>query len=259
MAITYGSYLKLDELLSLQTPLSEGEHDETLFIVVHQVYELWFKQILHESALLQKSFETNQVPQSLATLRRILCILKTIVAQIDVLETLSPLSFLSFRSRLETASGFQSFQFRDLEFVMGKRSSQALDHMPDNSPYRKRLEKRLSQPSVYDSFLRLLKLNNYSIPQKTLDRDFSKPNEESTEIQKILLEIYRSDSVLAPVCERLVDLDEGIQEWRYRHVKMVERTMGTRKGTGGSMGAQYLRSTLFQPLFPDLWIVRSDF
>jgi tryptophan 2,3-dioxygenase len=259
MALTYTSYLKLDELLELQTPVSEGEHDETLFIVIHQVYELWFKQILHEATLLQKSFESNEVPQSLATLKRILCILKTIVAQIDILETMTPLSFLSFRSRLESASGFQSIQFRELEFVLGKRSVQALSHIPEGSPGRLKLENRLKKPSVFDSFLRLLKLNKYSVSDKILGRDFSKGVEESDEVQKLLLEIYRNDSNLAQICERLVDLDEGVQEWRYRHVKMVERTVGFKKGTGGSAGAQYLRSTLFQPLFPDLWAIRSEF
>jgi tryptophan 2,3-dioxygenase len=259
MPLSYSDYLKLDDLLKLQKPLSEKEHDETLFIVIHQVYELWFKQILHEAELIKFSLAINKTTQVVATLKRILTILKTIVAQIDVLETITPLSFLSFRDRLESASGFQSIQFRELEIVLGKRSVHSLKHIPEGSKGRLDLERRLGEPSLYDSFLRFLKNNKFAVPQGVLDRDLTATQEESEEVQKILLEVYRTNPPIAQLCELLVDLDEGIQEWRYRHVKMVERTIGTKKGTGGSAGVQYLRSTLFQPLFPDLWAIRSEF
>ena len=164
MALSYSDYLKLDDLLKLQKPLSEKEHDETLFIVIHQVYELWFKQILHEAELIKFSLAINKTTQVVATLKRILTILKTIVAQIDVLETITPLSFLSFRDRLESASGFQSIQFRELEIVLGKRSVHSLKHIPEGSKGRLDLERRLGEPSLYDSLLRFLKNNKFASP-----------------------------------------------------------------------------------------------
>src|SRR2546426_8764686 len=157
MPVTYSSYLKLDELLSLQQPLSDGpEHDETLFIVIHQVYELWFKQLIHELDFLKLCLARHDVPRTLATLKRILTILKVVVAQIDVLETMTPLDFLSFRERLESGSGFQSFQFRELEFVLGLKHPPALDRYPPGSEPRRRLEQRLQEPTVWDAFLRFL-------------------------------------------------------------------------------------------------------
>ncbi|MDZ4676852.1 MAG: tryptophan 2,3-dioxygenase family protein [Oligoflexia bacterium] len=259
MAVTYSSYLKINELLNLQVPLSEKEHDETLFIVIHQVYELWFKQVLHETAYLQQSLEAGKTPESLATLKRILSILKTMVGQIDVLETMTPLSFASFRARLDTASGFQSIQFRQLEITLGKRNKSALERYAGEPEVKKLLEDISNKPSVYDSFLRYLKLKGLNIPDTVLKRDLSEATMASLEVQKILLNIYRNNPSITQICERLVDLDEGIQEWRYRHVKMVERTIGVKMGTGGSPGAQYLKTTLSQPLFPDLWDIRSEF
>jgi tryptophan 2,3-dioxygenase len=259
MALTYSSYLKIDQLLELQQPLSEGpEHDETLFIVIHQVYELWFKQILHELELLQLSLEEGDTPVALATLKRILTILKTLVAQIDVLETMTPISFSSFRPRLEAASGFESAQFREVEMALGLKREGALRHYAGGSAERARLESRFPRPSVWISFLRYLSRAGYPIPDQELERDPRLSTEASRPVQKVLLEIYRADPLTTQLCERLVDLDEGLQEWRYRHVKMVERTIGTKQGTGGSAGAEYLRSTLNKPLFPDLWAIRVE-
>jgi len=257
MSVTYGQYLELDRLLQLQRPRSEPEeHDETLFIIIHQVYELWFKQILHEVAWLQTALESNRTPVATATLKRILTIFKTLVKQIDVLETMTPVSFLSFRDRIEKASGFQSAQFREAEFLLGHRRPGVLKHYPEDSPHRKRLEEILKKPSLWDSFLRYLSQQGKAIPEKDLQRDVSQAPEESPEVQKVLVQAYHYDPLVAQVCELLVDLDEGLQEWRYRHVKMVERTIGTKKGSGGSAGAEYLKRTLFQPLFPDLWAIR---
>ncbi len=258
-AVTYASYLKTDELLELQQPLSDGpEHDEMLFIIIHQVYELWFKQIIHELGRLQVVLEANDTPASLATLNRILTILKTLVSQIDILETMTPVSFNSFRTRLESASGFQSAQFREVEYLLGSKNQSMLRHHPPGSRGAKRLGELLDSPTVYDSFLRYLSANGYGIPVSLLERDFSQPLEPSAEVRQALITIYREDPMKAMVCERLVDLDEGLQEWRYRHVKMVERTIGAKIGTGGSEGAEYLRRTLFKPLFPDLWAIRSE-
>ncbi len=258
MTVTYSSYLHLDELLAAQQPLSDGpEHDEMLFIVIHQVYELWFKQLLHEAEYLGSALEQDDLPRVYATLKRFLTILKVQVAQIDILETMSPVSFLSFRTRLDTASGFQSPQFRELEFVLGRRSVRMIAHHA-GTPAADRLAGMLSEPSLWDHFIQFLVRHGYSVPQTLLERDRSLPNPETPALQEQLIEIYRTRPDLAQICERLVDLDEGIQEWRYRHVKMVERTIGTKAGTGGSSGVEYLRATLFQPLFPDLWAIRSS-
>ena len=259
MAVTYSSYLKLDELLKLQQPLSDGpEHDETLFIVIHQVYELWFKQILHELDFLKDCLARHDVPRTLGTLKRILTILKVVVAQIDVLETMTPLEFLSFRARLESGSGFQSLQFRELEFVLGAKSAASLDRQPPGSDARARLEKRLAEPTVWDAFLRFVAGAGHNVPKAALERDVTKPVESVAELHPVLIHAYRNDPMTRSVCERLVDLDEGLQEWRYRHVKMVQRTIGAKIGTGGSSGAEYLMKTLNRPLFPDLWEIRSE-
>ena len=256
--VTYSSYLRLGELLGLQTPASEGkDHDEMLFIVIHQVYELWFKQVLHETELLRRSLEGNDRPTVLATLKRILTIFKTLVSQVDILETMTPVSFSTFRYRLDTASGFQSNQFRELEVVLGHRAPGAAQRMPEGSEERRRVEELLRQPSIYDAFLRFLALNEYPIPPEVLERDVSQPPVEDERVRQVLVQIYRSDPWNREVCERLVDLDEGLQEWRYRHVKMVQRTIGMKTGTGGSAGVEYLKNTLLKPLFPDLWTIRT--
>ena len=256
-ALTYTSYLALDEILGAQRPRSE-EHDEILFIVVHQVYELWFKELLHELGHLQRLLEEGQGSPALSTLKRILTILKLVVAQIDVIETLTPVQFLGFRDRLESASGFQSAQFRELEAVLGRREPKVLRAYAEDPDARARIEAALGRPSLYDSFLRFLSLRGYPVPEERLERDVTKPVEDSDGVHAAVLAAYRDDGEAAQVCERMVDLDEGFQEWRYRHVKMVERTIGSRPGTGGSPGAAYLRTTLNQPLFPDLWSVRSE-
>src|SRR5882672_6311013 len=241
MPLTYASYLKLDELLALQRPVSDGpEHDEMLFIVIHQVYELWFKQLLHEIDGLCGSLARGEAPRSLATFKRILTIMKVAVAQIDVLETMTPLEFLSFRARLETGSGFQSFQFRELEFALGQKNPAALERYEKGSRERKALDRRLNEPTLWDAFLRFLAAKGHFVPREALERDVTQPPASTPALHPVLIQIYRTDSVLASLCERLVDLDEGIQEWRYRHVKMVQRTIGTKPGTGGSAGAAYL-------------------
>ena len=260
--VTYNSYLEIDALLDLQRPLSEGasgpEHDEMLFIVIHQVYELWFKQVIHETVGLMKRLDASDGPAALATFKRILTIFKTLVGQIDVLETMTPMSFNSFRDRLDSASGFQSAQFRELEFMLGHKRIGMVRHHPEGSSGRKRIERLMDEPTLWDSFLRFLAGRGWEVPASSLERDVREPIEPSPELQKVLLSVYKEDHLASQLCERLVDLDEGIQEWRYRHVKMVERTIGRKSGTGGSAGADYLRSTLFHPLFPDLWEIRSE-
>lgn len=256
-AETYGSYLKIRELLDLQVERSEdAEHDEMLFIIIHQVYELWFKQILHEMDQMIVHIQDDDLASGTHQLGRILKILKTLVGQLDILETMTPLEFLSFRDFLGSASGFQSAQFRELEFVLGYKNA---DHLVrfEGMPERDALQERLDAPSLWATFLGYLSRHGYVIPNVILDapvRDSTVPSED---VQEALVAAYRSDTELRGFCEALTDLDEGLQEWRYRHVMMVRRTIGTRGGTGGSEGAAYLTSTLFHPVFPDLWDIRT--
>ncbi|MFC4909390.1 tryptophan 2,3-dioxygenase [Actinomadura gamaensis] len=252
-ALTYGGYLRLDRLLDCQEPRT-GAHDELLFVIIHQVYELWFKQILHEADLLQRRLEDGDSAGALSTGRRITKILKTVVGQLDVLETMTPRQFASFRDALGTSSGFQSAQFRQIEARLGRRTFPASDLRDDEG-----LKAAVARRSLMDSLLRYLAAHGYPVPAAALERDPSAPWRADAGVQEALLKVYADESAPAvEVCEMLVDLDEGVQEWRYRHVKMVERTIGAKLGTGGSAGADYLRSTLFVPAFPDLWEVRSQ-
>ena len=269
-AITYISYLKVDELLELQQPESDGEHDEMLFIIIHQTYELWFKQMLHEIAELQKVLVRGETHRALAILGRVRTIMKTCVGQLDILETMTPLQFNTFRGRLQSSSGFQSAQFREFEAVLGRRDQAGAsadkhsgmgmaEHLIAGSPARARVEAAMSRPALWDSALAYLAGRGHAIPADALSRDVTTGYEAHEGVQDVLLAVHREDHDAAAICERLVDLDEGLQEWRYRHVKMVERTIGHKMGSGGSAGVGYLASTLFRPVFPDLWAIRSRF
>jgi len=255
--VTYAGYLRLDQLLTAQQPRS-AEHDEMLFIVIHQIYELWFKQLLHELARLQAQLEAGETTHAMRTLRRALAILKIVVAQLDVLETMTPTQFTGFRDALGTSSGFESAQFRELEAVLGRRDRMMVAQYPADSPERVRITAAMSRPSVFDSFLSYLAGQGYDVPADVRARDVTEPLQASAGVQQVLKKVYDDDTDATAVCELLVDFDEGMQEWRYRHVKMVERTIGGRQGTGGSAGASYLRSTVGNPTFPDLWAMRSD-
>jgi tryptophan 2,3-dioxygenase len=255
-ALTYSSYLGLDDILGAQRPRTD-EHDELLFIVIHQVYELWFKQLLHEGKHLQRRLEEGDTPHALHTLKRMLTILKTVVAQIDVLETMTPRQFLAFRDRLEAASGFQSAQFRELEALLGRRDPPALRAYDPASAEHARIAAAMQCPSLFDSFVRYLAQHGYAA-EAALTRDITQPLEASEAVQSALLAAYADDGEPSQVCERMIDLDEGVMEWRYRHVQMVRRTIGDKQGTGGSPGAAYLAKTLLRPAFPDLWAVRTE-
>ena len=234
-AVTYGNYLAIDELLALQRRRSEGpEHDEMLFIVIHQVYELWFKQVLHEADHVIALLDARDPYRAQHSLKRILTILKVLVAQLDILETMTP-----------------------LEFVLGQKSVEAIGRFPAGSRAHTALQQRFNQGTLWDAFLRYLSREGYAVPASQLERDVTAKVEASAALQATLIDLYRRDPMRAEMCERLVDLDEGIQEWRYRHVKMVQRTIGAKIGTGGSAGAQYLLTTLMTPIFPDLWAIRS--
>jgi tryptophan 2,3-dioxygenase len=256
MALTYGSYIKIDELLNLQEPKSTPpEHDEMLFIVIHQVYELWFKLLLHEVEKVKRDFSANNLWGAVSTFKRMTKILKTLVGQLDVLETMTPNEFLSFRDRLDTASGFQSAQFRELEFVLGYKRPQVLRALPTDAD-RARVEKRLAERSLVDHLYDFLGQRGLSIPAELLTKDVQKPTQASEALQAEMLRAYKDQPDLVVLLELITDFDEGLQEWRYRHVKLAERTIGAKRGTGGSYGVEFLKQSLFTPLFPDVWAVR---
>jgi len=257
MALTYTQYLKMDELLGLQVARSAPpEHDELLFIVIHQAYELWFKLLLHEFDKVKRDFSGGDLFGAVHTLKRARMVMKTLVGQIDILETMTPMSFTSFRDRLDTASGFQSAQFREVEFVLGYKREKMLEYLERDTPEYERLVTRLHEKSLMDHFYDFLEQRGVAIPSELRDKPVTQPTRPSTAIQDALLSLYRERNEFGILFELLTDVDEGMQEWRYRHVKLVERTIGNKHGTGGSLGVDFLKESLFMPAFPDLWAIR---
>ncbi len=257
MALTYASYLELDTMLDLQKPRSSPpEHDEMLFIIIHQTYELWFKLMLHEFEKIKRDFSANDLFGCIATFKRARTIMKTLVGQLDVLETMTPMSFTSFRDRLETSSGFQSAQFREFEFVLGHKRPAMIKYCQADERQVALLNERLRQRSVVDHFYDFLEHRGVAIPTALRERDVTQSNEPNEQVQEGIFRLYKSQPELAILFELMTDFDEGLQEWRYRHVKLVERTIGNKKGTGGSLGVEFLKQSLFQPVFADLWAIR---
>ena len=257
MDLTYAKYLHLDELLALQRPRSEPvEHDELLFIVVHQAYELWFKLMLHELEKVKEDFNSDRLYPAISTFKRLRTIMKLAVEQVDIVETLTPMSFASFRDRLEHASGFQSTQFRELEFVLGYKRADMLKFVPEGSPAYSQLVKRLYEPSVVDAFYIFLQQRGVAIPEALLNRDRTLATIPDQTVEEGILRLYKTEPNLEILFELMTDFDEGFQEWRYRHIKLVERSIGSKRGTGGSLGVEFLKKSLFAPVFPDLWTIR---
>lgn len=260
-SLSYKNYLKVDELLSLQNPLSKPEeHDETLFIIIHQVYELWFKQILHEIDLGKSILNKNFSLRIIHLLKRIEAILNTLLNQVDILETMPPDDFNRFRNYLNPASGFQSCQFKLAEYKLGIKNSAYLKFFENEPKSLFQLKKALGEPSLYDCFLIALKKNNYKVPDSVVQRDFSKPYIPNEVVESIFEEIYKNpyqNSEVYLSLESLIDIDEKLRLWRYRHVIMVERLIGNMQGTGGSKGVEYLKSTLDKMCFPEIWQVRN--
>jgi len=257
MSLTYSSYLRLPDLLRMQEPRSTpAEHDEMLFIVIHQTYELWFKLILHEVDKVNRDFAANDLYGAIHTWKRLRTILKTLVGQIDILETMTPMSFSSFRSRLDDASGFQSYQFREIEFAFGYKRASVTGAIPNTEVERATADRRLTERSVMDYFYEFLAHRGLIVPAELRDRDLTQPTIPNTTLQEELLRAYREQPDLVILLELMTDFDEGFQEWRYRHIKLVERTIGAKKGTGGSPGVEFLKLSLWKPLFPDLWAIR---
>jgi tryptophan 2,3-dioxygenase len=258
-SLTYASYLDLEKLLTLQKPRSTpAEHDEMLFIIIHQTYELWFKQLLHEFEKIKRDFSAGDLFGAIHSFKRVRTIMKTLVAQVDILETMTPTSFSSFRDRLETASGFQSVQFREIEFVLGYKRQSTLAYVKPDFPDYDRLQQLLRERTVVDHFYDFLATRRAKIPEELKSRDISLPNGPNEQAQKEILRLYKSSPELSILFELMTDFDEGLQEWRYRHIKLVERTIGAKKGTGGSPGVPFLKESLFKPIFHDLWAIRHE-
>ncbi len=256
--LTYAKYLHIDGLLGLQEPRSTPpQHDEMLFIVIHQVFELWFKEVLHEVEKIKMDFSRGDLFGAIHTFKRVRTIMKTLVGQLDILETMTPMSFSAFRDRLDTASGFQSFQFRELEFVLGYKRPDML-RFAASPEARALLERRLAEPSLVDHFYAFLEKQGAKIPTELREKESAAPNAPDERVQREILKLYKSRPELAILFELMTDLDEGFQEWKYRHVKLVERTIGNKKGTGGSLGVEFLKQSLFKPIFPDLWAIRHE-
>lgn len=261
-SVNYSNYLSLDKILNAQNLRSDQspdgpEHDELLFIVIHQVFELWFKQLLHELDYCQQQLKADNLGKTLHVLKRVRNIIKVMVSQVDVIETMTPLDFSAFRNLLDSASGLQSYQFREVEFSLGYKRASILDRYDESSVAFQSLNKRLHEPSLWDAFIHFINQRGYAVPDEVLDRNLTSEIIASESVISIIEEIYHSDPALTQLCETLIDLDEGLQEWRYRHVKMVQRTIGMKMGTGGSEGVNYLLQTLIKPFFPDLWDVRA--
>ncbi len=259
MELTYGDYLHIDELLALQRPRSDPpEHDETLFIIVHQAYELWFKLLLHELDKVKADLAAGRLYPAISTFKRLRTILKIAVEQVDVVETLTPMSFASFRDRLDKASGFQSSQFRELEFLLGYKRAPMLRYHESNPAAVERLNRRLHERSVVDGFYDFLEQRGVTIPHALRERDVTLPAEPNETVEEGILRLYKTQPDLEILFELMTDFDEGYQEWRYRHIKLVERTIGSLRGTGGSQGVEFLKRTLFHPIFADLWAIRHQ-
>lgn len=257
MDLTYADYLHVEQLLALQQPRSDPvEHDELLFIVVHQAYELWFKLLLHELDKVKVDFAAGRTYPAIGTFKRLRTVLKVAVEQVDIAETLTPMSFNSFRDRLDKASGFQSSQFRELEFLLGYKRPDMLAHQRPDTPEYARLVKRLNEPSVVDAFYVFLGRHGVTIPPHLTARAPAAPTQPDPAVEEGVLGLYKSQPDLEILFEMMTDFDEGLQEWRYRHIKLVERTIGSKRGTGGSLGVEFLKRSLFHPVFLDLWAIR---
>ena len=256
---TYGEYLKLDLLLSAQQPVSL-EHDEVAFIIIHHVQELWLKLVAHEIEAAIVSIRADHLPPAFKSLARVTRIQEQLIAAWDVLSTMTPADYLAFRSALGPASGFQSYQYRLVEFRLGaKDANMLLPHRHDTLIHGK-LMTALNEPSLYDEALRLLARRGHPVPKEVLDRDFSQPYLSNPRVRDIWLSIYRKSQEhfdLYELAEELVDVEDWFQQWRFRHMKTVERIIGYKPGTGGSSGVGYLKTALERSFFPELWEVRT--
>jgi tryptophan 2,3-dioxygenase len=259
-SLSYGQYLQLDKLLAAQRPLS-SEHNEMLFIIVHQVSELWMRLILHELNAALSCVQRDDIGPALKMLARISRSQTQLIAVWDVLSTLTPFEYSAFRNELGRSSGFQSLQYRLLEFTFGNKNAEMLAvHSRDPQAYEL-LKRALEAPSLYDEVLRLLSRRGYEIPQDYLVRDFTQPYKASKQVAGAWLGVYHNAESgwdLYELAEKLIDLDHNFQLWRFHHLKTVERIIGYKRGTGGTGGVSYLAKALELKFFPELWQIRTS-
>jgi len=259
---SYGDYLCLGQLLSAQKPRSpQGQHDEMLFIIQHQTSELWMKLMLHELDAAVRCVKNDELEPCFKILARVAQIQRMLFEQWSVLETMTPSDYLRFRDALGPASGFQSSQYRAIEFVLGNKDATALRPHVGTADAHADLQARLARPSLYDEFLRLLARRGHAVPADRLERDFSQPYEKSEAVVAVFRQIYENTESYwseYDMCEKLVDIEESFQLWRFRHMTTVKRIIGFRRGTGGSSGVAFLRKALDLVFFPELWDVRTE-
>ncbi len=259
-SLSYSEYLRLDRLLDAQKPLS-GEHDEMLFIIVHQVSELWMRLLLHELHGVIECVRRDQLGPSFKMLERVGRVQAQLLAVWEVLSSMTPADYSTFRNLLGRSSGFQSIQYRQLEFMLGNKNPQIIEVHRRNEADYGLLQRALAAPSLYDEVLRLLSQRGYGIPPAALARDFTQPYMPSKQVTAAWLAVYHNaekDWDLYELAERLVDLDHRFQLWRFQHMKTVERIIGYKPGTGGTAGVSYLAKALRLRLFPELWEVRTS-
>ena len=259
-SLSYGQYLQLDKVLDAQRPLS-SEHDEMLFMIVHQAAELWMRLMLHELEAVFALVRRDELGPSFKLLRRIGCVQSQLLAGWEVLSTLTPADYSAFRNALGRSSGFQSYQYRLLEFRLGNKNAHMIEVHRHDAPAYRQLERALHAPSLYDEALRLLSRRGYGIPEERLNRDFSEPYRPSKQVAGAWLGVYHNaqkDWDLYELAERLIDLDYQFQLWRFHHLKTVERIIGHKRGTGGTGGVSYLAKALELKFFPELWQVRTS-
>jgi tryptophan 2,3-dioxygenase len=260
--LSYGSYLHLDELLAAQHPVSRPvHHDELLFITAHQTSELWLKLVLHELRWVQEQLAADRLRPALKGLARVKHIQRTLTDQWAVLATLTPSEYSEFRSSLGTSSGFQSDQYRAVEFALGNKNAELLTLFAHDERARAQLGELLVRPSLYDEFLRFLARHGHAVPESLLRRDVTRPHTFTPELVPVFRRIYEAAAEnweAYEACEELVDLEENFQLWRFRHLKTVERTIGWKRGTGGSSGVDFLRAALELTFFPELYAVRTE-
>ncbi len=259
-SLSYGQYLQLDKVLGAQKPLT-GERDEMLFIIVHQASELWMRLMLDELGGVLECVRRDELAPSFKRLTRISSVQSQLLSAWEVLSTLTPADYSAFRNALGRASGFQSYQYRQLEFLLGNKNAEMIEvHRRDAAVYA-RLERVLTAPSLYDEALRLLSRRGYGVPEECLNRDFSEPYRPSKQVAGAWLGVYHNaekDWDLYELAERLIDLDYKFQLWRFHHLKTVERIIGYKSGTGGTGGVSYLAKALELKFFPELWQVRTS-
>lgn len=257
----YGGYLRLDQVLSAQKPLSSPpHHDEMLFIVQHQVSELWLKLIIHEIKAAIKHIELEELDIASKIFARVKQIQKQLFEQWGVLETLTPSEYVQFRDVFGSASGFQSVQYRMVEFLLGNKNISMLKMFPEGSESHDELKEVLNSPSVYDVFLQHLHKNGYNIPKECVNRDWQEAHQFNDSLVTVFVDIYKDTDNnwdVYALCEQLVDVEQSFQMWRFRHMKTVERIIGFKKGSGGSNGVSFLKKALDLTFFPELLEVRT--